>query len=389
MAEPEPLAPSRLEAVPGATVCRHCGAPLELTMVDLGTSPLCQTVLTDEDLERGETFYPLHVRVCERCWLAQLPELAAPEQIFTEYAYFSAYSDSWVEHARRYVDQIIGAALARLRQPRRRARVERRLPAPALPAEGDPGVWESSRRATWQRLRWPAACRRSRSSSAPSSAHDWRPSVALRTSFSATTCWPRCRTSTTSSPASPTLLAPDGTATFEFPHLAKLIEHLEYDTIYHEHFSYFSLHSIRSIFGAQGLDLVDVEELPSHGGSLRVFLATRRRRSDPGARRLPSCSRARTSRGSGSRVVRAVRRRRARVQAGAPRAPDRAPARREAGRRLRRAGEGQHAAQLLWDPHRLPRLHRRPQPVQAGQAHARARTSRSIRPRRSPRRGRT
>src|SRR6185503_5033213 len=68
------------------------------------------------------------------------------------------------------------------------------------------------------------------------------------------------------------LLAPAGTATFEFPHLAKLIEHLEYDTIYHEHFSYFSLHSIRSIFGTQGLDLVDVQELPSHGGSLRVFL---------------------------------------------------------------------------------------------------------------------
>ncbi len=86
MAEPQSLAPVVRDAVPGATVCRHCAAPLRLTMVDLGKSPLCQTVLTDDELERGEAFYPLHVRVCEQCWLAQIPELAAPEEIFTEYA---------------------------------------------------------------------------------------------------------------------------------------------------------------------------------------------------------------------------------------------------------------------------------------------------------------
>src|SRR6187551_3685990 len=106
MAEAQSLTAVGRDAVPGATVCRHCAAPLRLTMVDLGKSPLCQTVLTDDELERGETFYPLHVRVCEQCWLAQIPELAAPEEIFTEYAYFSAYSDSWVEHARTYVDEM-------------------------------------------------------------------------------------------------------------------------------------------------------------------------------------------------------------------------------------------------------------------------------------------
>ena len=90
--------------MPGATACRHCGAPLSLTVVDLGKSPLCQTVLTDEQLEQAEAFYPLHVRACERCWLVQIPQFVPPEDIFTEYAYFSAYSDSWVEHARRYVD---------------------------------------------------------------------------------------------------------------------------------------------------------------------------------------------------------------------------------------------------------------------------------------------
>ena len=92
------------------------------------------------------------------------------------------------------------------------------------------------------------------------------------------------------------LLAPDGTATFEFPHLAKLVEHLEYDTIYHEHFSYFSLHSIRAIFGAQGLDLVDVQELESHGGSLRVFLRHAEAGDSAVGGRGRACSRARTRR---------------------------------------------------------------------------------------------
>ena len=108
-----------------------------------------------------------------------------------------------------------------------------------------------------------------------------RPNAAMRISCSGTTSSRRCRTSTTSSRASRALLAPAGTATFEFPHLAKLIEHVEYDTIYHEHFSYFSLHAIRSIFGAQGLALVDVEELSTHGGSLRVFLQHAESRTEP------------------------------------------------------------------------------------------------------------
>ena len=119
------------------------------------------------------------------------------------------------------------------------------------------------------------------------------------------------------------LLAPDGTATFEFPHLAKLVEHLEYDTIYHEHFSYFSLHSIRAIFGEQGLDLVDVQELESHGGSLRVFLRHAGAGDSPSAavaERTRARGRAGTARPG---VVRALRRGRARVEARAPRPPDR------------------------------------------------------------------
>src|SRR6187551_1979170 len=96
--------PLDTSVIRGSTTCRHCGAPLELTVVDLGKSPLCQTVLTVEQLEQREAFYPLHVRACEKCWLVQIGEFVPAEDIFTEYAYFSAYSDSWVEHSRRYVD---------------------------------------------------------------------------------------------------------------------------------------------------------------------------------------------------------------------------------------------------------------------------------------------
>ena len=95
------------QPVRGATSCRHCASPLSLSLVDLGKSPLCQTVLTERGLGEPEIFYPLHAKVCTRCWLVQIPEFVPPDGIFSEYAYFSAYSDSWVEHARRYVEMIV------------------------------------------------------------------------------------------------------------------------------------------------------------------------------------------------------------------------------------------------------------------------------------------
>jgi SAM-dependent methyltransferase len=257
--------------VPGATSCRHCGGPLELTVVDLGKSPLCQTVLTVEQLEQGEVFYPLHVRACERCWLVQIPEFVPPEDIFTEYAYFSAYSDSWVEHARRYVDAITerlgldGDSLVVELASNDGYLLQHFLPrgipvlgvepalnvAEAAVAKGVPTITEFfgaelGRSLAEERGHADLVLGNNVLAQVPD-INDFVAGVAA-------------------------LLAPGGTATFEFPHLAKLIEHLEYDTIYHEHFSYFSLHAIRAIFGVQGLELVDVEELPSHGGSLRVYL---------------------------------------------------------------------------------------------------------------------
>ena len=257
--------------VPGATACRHCGAPLALTVVDLGKSPLCQTVLTTEQLEQAEVFYPLHVRACEQCWLVQIPQFVPPEDIFTEYAYFSAYSDSWVEHARRYVEQMtqrldLGPDSFVVELASNDGYLLQHFLPKGIPVLGvEPAVnvaaaavergvetiteffgADLGRRLAEERGHADLVLGNNVLAQVPD-INDFMKGVSE-------------------------LLGPGGTATFEFPHLAKLVEHLEYDTVYHEHFSYFSLHSIRSIGAAQGLRLVDVEELPSHGGSLRVFL---------------------------------------------------------------------------------------------------------------------
>jgi SAM-dependent methyltransferase len=270
-ADPNILAEPGSTTVPGATSCRHCGAPLELTVVDLGKSPLCQTVLTAEQLEQGEVFYPLHVRACERCWLVQIPEFVPPEDIFTEYAYFSAYSDSWVEHARRYVEIITERlGLGNDSLVVELASNDGYLLQHFLP-KGIPvlGVEPAQNVAEAAVARGVPTIAEFFGAELGRSLAEERGQADLVLGNNVLAQVPDINDFVAGVAA---LLAPGGTATFEFPHLAKLIEHLEYDTIYHEHFSYFSLHAIRSIFGGQGLELVDVEELPSHGGSLRVYL---------------------------------------------------------------------------------------------------------------------
>src|SRR5215468_2778513 len=264
--------PTLPSMTPGATHCRFCETALELTMVDLGKSPLCESFLPRDRLEAMEPFYPLHVRVCEKCWLAQLPSFVPPDEIFTEYAYFSAYSDSWVEHARRYVDMIT----KRLQLPSDSLVVELAsndgyllqhfLPkgvavlgvdpaanvAQAAEERGVPTIVgffgvALAKRLVAERGQADLVLGNNVLAQVPD-LNDFVGGVAL-------------------------LLAPTGTATFEFPHLARLLEGLQYDTIYHEHFSYFSLTTIRAVFRAHGLAVSDVEELASHGGSLRVYAA--------------------------------------------------------------------------------------------------------------------
>ena len=241
-------------------------------MVDLGKSPLCESFLPPERLELMEPFYPLHVRVCTHCWLAQLPSFVPPEEIFEEYAYFSAYSDSWVEHARAYVDMITGRlglgpeSLVVELASNDGYLLQHFLPRGVQVLGVDPAA--NVARAAEER-------------SVPTLVEFFGAGVAgqlvaerghadLVLGNNVLAQVPDLNDFVAGVSI---LLAPDGTSTFEFPHVARLLDGLQYDTIYHEHFGYFSLTTVLEVFGAHGLQVVDVEELASHGGSLRVYAA--------------------------------------------------------------------------------------------------------------------
>lgn len=254
----------------GATHCRFCGTALERTFVNLGMAPPCERFLTADQLEEAEPFFPLHVRVCDACNLVQLPELVSVSEIFDEYAYFSSYSSSWVEHARRYVQ----LATDRLELTKDSFVVElasndgyllqhfhgtgvrilgvdpAHNVAEAAVARGVPTLVEFFNRAIAHEI----------------AANHGRADLIVANNVLAQV--PDLNEFVS---AVPILLALDGTATFEFPHLLHLIRGIEYDTIYHEHFSYFWFHTAVEVLEAHGLDVYDVEELPSHGGSLRVW----------------------------------------------------------------------------------------------------------------------
>jgi hypothetical protein len=251
--------------------CRFCEAPVELTVVDLGMSPLCESFLRADQLHLMEPFYPLHVYACERCWLVQLEEFVPPNEIFSEYAYFSGYSTSWVEHARRYVDAIRaaldlgphdlvvelgsndgyllqhflghGIPLLGIEPAANVAKVAEGRGVPTLVAFFGAEVARDLV-ARGQRAR--LVIGNNVLAQVPD-LNDFVTGVKI-------------------------LLREDGTATFEFPHLLRLLEGVQYDTIYHEHFSYFSLWTVDQIFRAHELAIYDVEELPTHGGSLRVYV---------------------------------------------------------------------------------------------------------------------
>ncbi len=259
-------------SIPGATTCRFCGAPLELSVVDLGMSPLCQTVVRPEGLEQTEPFYPLHVRACEQCWLLQIGEFVPPAELFTEYAYFSAYSTSWVEHARRYVDTMVERqglgpeSLVVELASNDGYLLQHFLPKgiPVLGIEPAANVAE-------------AAVERGVPTLTEFFGHDLAEGlVADRRRADlivGNNVLAQVPDINDFAAGVQTLLAPGGIATFEVPHVARLLEGVQYDTIYHEHFSYFSVFTLARIFGGHGLALVDVEELASHGGSIRAFFA--------------------------------------------------------------------------------------------------------------------
>ncbi len=256
--------------------CRFCSTPLEHTFADLGTSPLANSYLRAEDLARPESFYPLHAYVCSQCFLVQLPELESPEAIFSDYAYFSSYSDSWLDHARRFVD----AACRRFELGEQSLVVEiasndgyllqyfHQRGIPVLGIEPAGNVAEAARErgiTTLTEFFGTELARRL-------AAEDRRPDLLVGWNVLAHT--PHLTDFVAGLEA---VLAPGGAVVLEFPHLLNLIEQNQFDTIYHEHFSYFSFSTVAEILAAHGLAVFDVEEVPTHGGSLRVFAE---RRSD-------------------------------------------------------------------------------------------------------------
>ena len=250
--------------------CRACGAPVRETLVDLGMSPLCESYVAAEDVDRMEPFYPLHVFVCERCFLAQLREYVSAEAIFGEYAYFSSYSDSWLRHA----EEFTAMTTARFGLGPKSRVVELasndgyllqyfvRAGIPVLgvePAANVARVAEERGVRTLVAFFGPDTARQLRS-------EGWSADLMVGNNVLAQV---------------PDLngfvagikigLADHGVATLEFPHIVRMIEENQFDTIYHEHFSYFSLSTVASLFDRHGLTVFDVEELATHGGSLRVY----------------------------------------------------------------------------------------------------------------------
>ncbi|MEW5729516.1 MAG: class I SAM-dependent methyltransferase [Pseudomonadota bacterium] len=248
------------------TGCRFCGGALA-EVVDLGMSPLCESFRAADELNRMEPFYPLKVRVCESCWLMQLEEYVSPREIFSEYAYFSSYSDAYVEHARAYVEAIV----RRLGLNRSSHVVElasndgyllRHFQPHGVPVlgvepaanvaraainRGVPTVIEFFSARTAQRMKKADLVIGNNVLAQVPHINDFVEGIRI-------------------------LLKPAGVATIEVPHLLTLITENQYDTIYHEHFSYFSLGTAERIFAAHGLRVFDVEEIWTHGGSLRLYL---------------------------------------------------------------------------------------------------------------------
>jgi C-methyltransferase C-terminal domain/Putative zinc binding domain/Methyltransferase domain len=249
--------------------CRLCGAKLTRTFVDLGMSPLCESYVLQERLDDPETFYPLHVRLCDTCLLVQLPAYVPGEDIFSDYAYFSSYSDSWVAHAKLYAETMIGQrGLTRDSLVTEVASNDGYL-LQHFKAEGIPvlGVEPAANVAEAARARGiPTEVQFLGADTGRQIAkqHGRADLVAANNVFAHV---PDIRGFAAGLRA---LVKDDGLVTLEFPHLLRLIERRQYDTIYHEHYSYLSLLTSSRALATAGLQVVDVEELDTHGGSLRV-----------------------------------------------------------------------------------------------------------------------
>ncbi len=256
----------------GGLHCRFCAAVLLHSFVDLGMSPLCQKHLQQSQLSQMEPFYPLHARVCAQCFLVQVEDVVPPEEIFGDgqYAYFSSYSTSWLEHARRYVEAMIGRfdlkpgdlAIEIASNDGYLLQYFQQAGIRAL------GIEPASNTAAAAQARGIETIVRFFGSHAAREIAETRGRARIMTANNVLAHVPDVNDFIAGIAC---LLARDGVATLEFPHLMRLVDENQFDTIYHEHFSYLSFTTVEQMFAAHGLTLFDVDELPTHGGSLRVL----------------------------------------------------------------------------------------------------------------------
>jgi SAM-dependent methyltransferase len=250
--------------------CRACDTPLTHTFVDLGTAPLCQRHVTPDRFSHAESIYPQHVYVCTDCFLVQLPQYVAREEIFdADYAYFSSFSESWLRHAESYVDMAatrfkLGATSQVVEIASNDGYLLQYFAARGIPCLGIEPTANTAAAAQAKGI--PTLVKFFGRDTAREVLQQHGPAdLILGNNVLAHV--PDINDLVAGIKI---LLAPGGTVTMEFPVLSKLIENNYFDTIYHEHFSYLSFTTVRGIFARHGMVLFDVEDLPTHGGSIRI-----------------------------------------------------------------------------------------------------------------------
>jgi 2-polyprenyl-3-methyl-5-hydroxy-6-metoxy-1,4-benzoquinol methylase len=256
---------------PSAMKCRHCGAHVTLPLADLGSAPPSNAYLTEATLREPERWYPLRVLVCEHCWLVQTEDFARADHLFdAEYAYFSSYSSSWLVHAQQYVHDMVQrfgldehshvVEVAANDGYLLQYFVQRGVPC--LGIEPTASTAAAARDKGIPVIELFFGVQLARQLVAQSLSAD------LMTANNVLAHVPNINDFVAGFAV---LLKPNGVATFEFPHLLQLVQQCQFDTLYHEHFSYLSFTAVQRIFDANGLTIFDVEELTTHGGSLRVL----------------------------------------------------------------------------------------------------------------------
>jgi 2-polyprenyl-3-methyl-5-hydroxy-6-metoxy-1,4-benzoquinol methylase len=251
--------------------CRFCAAPLSHVQCDLGMSPLANSYVRFEDAHNAEKFYPLKVWVCDQCLLSQLEDFESPDAIFSEYLYFSSFSTTWVEHARQYCDMMVqrfgfNADSQIIEIASNDGYLLQHFKAKGIPVLGiEPAA--NVAKVAWEKKQIPSVVKFFGVETAKELAAEGK----LADLLLGNNVLAHVPNINDFVGGLKIALKPAGVITFEFPHLLRLIEQNQFDTVYHEHFSYFSFLAVEKIFAHHGLTLFDVEEVPTHGGSLRIF----------------------------------------------------------------------------------------------------------------------